>query len=75
MPEQKRTTETRYLSGQGEVEWSRLREEASELTCAWANYDGFTSAPAPTKHPHTATSGAGAATARCCCAVESTRAR
>jgi len=31
MPEQKRTTEARYLSGQGEAKWSRLQEEASEL--------------------------------------------
>ena len=51
MPEQKRTTETRYLSGQGEVEWSQLRKEAGELTCAWADYDGFHIGPCPDEAP------------------------
>lgn len=41
MPRRKRITETRYLSGQGEVEWSQLREDARGLTCAWADYEGF----------------------------------
>ena len=51
MPEQKRTTETRYLSGQGEVEWSQLRKEAGGLTCAWADYDGFHIGPCPDEAP------------------------
>ena len=51
MPEQKRTTETRYLSGQGEVEWSQLRKEAGELTCAWADYGGFHIGPCPDEAP------------------------
>jgi hypothetical protein len=51
MPEQKRTTETRYLSGWGEVEWPQLRKAAGDLTCAWADYDGFHIGPCPTDVP------------------------
>ena len=51
MPEQKRTTEARYLSCQGEAQWSRLREEAGELTCAWVDYDGFHIGPCPDEAP------------------------
>ena len=51
MPEQKRTTEARYLSGQGEAKWSQPREKAGELTCAWVDYDGFHIDPCPDEAP------------------------
>ncbi|WP_423859101.1 hypothetical protein [Arachnia propionica] len=51
MPEQKRTTEACYLSGQGEAKWPRLQEKAGELTCAWADYDGFHIDPCPDEAP------------------------
>lgn len=51
MPERKRTTEARYLSGQGEAKWSQPREKAGELTCAWVDYDGFHIDPCPEEAP------------------------
>lgn len=44
-------TVPRRLVGWGEVEWSRLADAAGELTCAWADYDGFHIGSCPPESP------------------------
>ena len=51
MPERTHLVETRHLESWGEVEWSRLREAAMGMTCAWADYEGFHIGPCPDVAP------------------------